>query len=108
MGLDLGTPSGLDLDFGTAAQDHQNLRESVEAAIQAALKMQSNSISFNAAASLQGRDTEVSNLCHELRQKYPALQEIVPSRIGNSATAYLNKKPGRVRKFLLSLTTAEI
>lgn len=108
MGLDLGTTSGLDLDFGTAARDHQSLRESAETAIQAALQMKSNSISFNTAASLRRRDTEVSSLCQELQQKYPALQEIVPSRIGNGATVYLNKKPGRIRKFLKSLATAEL
>jgi hypothetical protein len=108
MGLDLGTTSGLDLDFGTAARDHQDLRESVEAAIQAALTIGSNSVTFNTAASLQGRGTEVSNLCHELQQKYPALQEIVPGRAASAATAYLNKKPGAVKKFLLSFATPEM
>ncbi|TAL34833.1 MAG: hypothetical protein EPN97_08205 [Alphaproteobacteria bacterium] len=108
MGLDLGTTSGLDLDFGTAAQDRQDLRESAEAAIQAALKLGRSSVSFNTAASLRGRDTEIGNLCHELRQKYPALTEIVPSRVDTGATIYLNKKPGRVKKLLFSLVTAEM
>jgi hypothetical protein len=108
MGLDLGTSSGLDLDFGTAAQDHQHLRESAEAAIQAALKLGCNSVSFNTAASLQGRGTEIGNLCGELQQKYPGVKEIVPSRVDTAATVYLNKKPGAVKKFLLSLVAPEM
>lgn len=108
MGLDLGTPSGLDLDFGTAADDNRALRESAEAAIQVALRLKSNRISFNTGASLEGRETELANMTAELQKQYPALTEIVPSRVDNSATAYLNEKPGTVKKFLVSLTSPDV
>ena len=108
MGLDLGTPSGLELDFGTAADDQRVLRESAEAAIQAALRLKSNSISFSTGFSLKGHETELAAMTAELQKQYPGLKEIVPSRVDNSATAYLNEKPGPVRKFLGSLTTTEM
>ena len=108
MGLDLGTPSGLDLDFGTVADDQRLLRESAEAAIQIALRRNSSRISFATASSLLGREAELAGLTAELRKKYPALKEIVPSRDDNSVTACLNDEPGPVKKILVSPTMADV
>lgn len=101
MGLDLS-------DNGIPASEDETLSTVVETAIRHALDLNRNTVSFNTAASLRGHEAEVADVCAELKKKFPALQEIVPSRLGPGATVYLNKKPSGFKKFVLSLATAEV
>jgi hypothetical protein len=101
MGLDIGD------DIRTKDEPGDSLRDIVESAVQSALRISHNrvTISFNPAAVKAG---DLDAVCADLQKQYPALKEIVPSRVDGNAIAYLNEKPGKAKKFLLRFTTAEI
>ena len=102
-------PVGLDIgnDSLPSSDDSVSLRDIAESAIQSALKGNRNRITFN-TVSLKGREAELAEVCADLQKQYPGLQEIVPSRVDGTATAYLNEKPGPVKKFLLRFVTADV
>lgn len=101
---------GLDIDSSAAAlpESDDDLTAIAESAIRRALDANQTSVSFNTVASLAGRENEVAGVVAELQKKFPGLQELVPLRFETGATAYLHKKPGAVRKFLRSISAAEI
>jgi hypothetical protein len=101
MGLDLGD------DMKTRSEPGESLRDIVESAVQSALRTNRNRVtfSFNPAAV---KADDLAEVCADLQKQYPGLKEIVPSRVDGNAIAYLNEKPGKAKKFLLSFTTAEL
>jgi hypothetical protein len=86
MGLDIG-------DIVEDRQETSDLLSTAESAIRLALRCKCSSISFNTAASYVGREAELDQACAALKEKFPALVEIVPSQVDTGATVYLHKKP---------------
>jgi hypothetical protein len=102
MGLDIGENGKPE---GEAAGE--SLRDVAESAIQQALRLHTNRVTFAFNTSAIDR-SELATVCADLQKQYPGLQEIVPGRADNSATAYLNEKPSAFKKFLFSWKPAEI
>jgi hypothetical protein len=105
MGLDLGTPSGLELD-ASGEEAAPSLRDVAESAIRSALRLKRDTITFyfNGAAL---KDGDVAAVCADLQKQYPALKEIVPGKT-DSATAHLSEQSGQLKKFVLRYKPVEV